>query len=218
MLFRPLLLVVFAFLLNFIVVQPTLGSEDTDNQKPELDFENPDTLIDPIEGVKNKHFVRRAILSSMAKHTSRFEFERPYINHLMGFSAVFQRTLFTKYVTGVQGLSVGYITEGGHGFEAGFEFASVSNIFAGYRHIFRPETFSLWPFLGAGLGTEVSGLRFADGPPQAPAYNGMRQMGFGTLGFLVPLVDVGIKAEARFNFYGTDRLVLSTGVGVIWFL
>lgn len=205
-------------ILSFSFANPALAEESEGYQKPNLDFENPDTLIDPIEGVKNKHYVRRAILSAMAKNTSRFDFERPYINHLMGFSAVFQRTLFTKYVTGVQGLSVGYITEGGHGFEGGFEFASVSNIFAGYRHIFRPETFSLWPFLGAGLGTEVTGMRFADGPPQAPQYDGMRQMAFGTLGFLVPLVDIGIKAEARFNFYGTDRLVLSTGIGVIVFL
>jgi hypothetical protein len=43
-------------------------------------------------------------------------------------------------------------------------------------------------------------------------------MGFATLGFLVPLVDIGIKAEARLNFYGTDRLVLSSGVGVVFFL
>jgi hypothetical protein len=208
----------FLFPLILSLALTCLAAEPDDYKKPNLDFENPETLIDPIEGVRNKHFVRRAILSSMAKNTSRFDFERPYINHLMGFSAVFQRTLFTKYVTGVQALSFGYITEGGHGFEGGFEFASVSNVFAGYRHIFRPETFSLWPFLGAGLGTEVTGLRFADGPPQAPQYNGMRQMAFGTLGFLVPLVDIGIKAEARFNFYGTDRLVLSTGVGVIFFL
>ncbi|NBT57780.1 hypothetical protein EBT16_03245 [bacterium] len=207
-----------ALALCFSVLNPALAEEKPDYQKPNLDFENPDTLIDPVEGVRNKDFVRRAILSSMAKHTSRFDFERPYINHLMGFSAVFQKTLFTKYVTGVQGLSVGYITEGGHGFEAGFEFASISNIFAGYRRIFRPDSFSLWPFFGGGLGTEVVGMRFADGPTQAPEYSGMKQMAFGTLGFLVPLVDIGIKAEARFNFYGTDRLALSTGIGVILFL
>ncbi len=200
-------------------LSPVLPAADTvspSNQN--LDFENPDTLIDANEGLRKKHFVRRAILSAMAQHTSRFEFDRPYINHLMGFSAVFQRTLFTKFVTGVQGLSAGYITERGHGFEAGFELASVSNVFVGYRKIFRPETLGLWPFLGGGVGTEVTGLRFADGPTQAPQYDGMRQMGFGTVGFLIPLVDLGIKAEARFNFYGTDRLVLSSGVGVIFFL
>lgn len=186
--------------------------------KPSIDFDNPDALIDPVEGTKNKHFVRRAILSSMARSTSRFEFERPYINHLMGFSAIFQRTTFKKYVTGVQALSFGYITGGGHGFEAGFELASVSNVFAGYRYIHRPETFSLWPFLGLGAGTEVSGVRFSDAPFQDANYNGTKQMGFATLGFLVPLVDIGIKAEARLNFYGTDRLVLSSGVGVVFFL
>jgi len=193
-------------------------AEAADKSKQNLDFENPEIIIDPNEGVKKKHFVRRAILSAMAQHTSRFEFDRPYINHLMGFSAVFQRTLFTKFVTGVQGISAGYITERGHGFEVGFELASISNVFAGYRKIFRPDSISLWPFLGGGLGTEVTGIRFSDGPPQAPQYSGMQQMGFGTLGFLIPLVDIGIKAEARFNFYGTDRLVLSSGVGVIFFL
>ncbi|NBX91665.1 MAG: hypothetical protein EB078_02615 [Proteobacteria bacterium] len=192
--------------------------ESEDAAPPSIDFGNPDTLIDPIEGSKNKHFVRRAILSSMAKNTSRFEFQRPYINHLMGFSAILQRTTFQKYVTGVQGLSVGYITESGHGFETGFELASISNIFAGYRYIYRPETFSLWPFAGAGLGTEVTGIRFSEPPNQNENYEGVRQMAFATLGFLVPLVDIGIKAEARFNFYGTDRLVLSTGLGVIFFL
>lgn len=206
------------FAICFTFGHSAFAEDKADYQKPNIDFENPDTLIDPVEGLKNKDFVRRAILSSMAKNTSRFDFDRFYINHLMGFSAVFQKTLFTKYVTGVQGISGGYITDGGHGFEAGFEFASISNIFVGYRRIFRPDTFSLWPFLGTGIGTEVVGLRFADGPTQAPAYSGMRQMAFGTLGFLVPLVDIGIKAEARFNFYGLDRLVLATGIGVIFFL
>jgi len=212
------LLVPLLFVFSLVAV-PVLGaSEEQSPDKPTIDFDHPDTLIDPVEGTKNKHFVRRAILSSMARSTSRFEFERPYINHLMGFSAIFQRTTFKKYVTGVQALSLGYITGGGHGFEAGFELASVSNIFAGYRYIYRPETFSLWPFIGAGAGTEVSGIRFSDAPFQDANYNGTKQMGFATLGFLVPLVDIGIKAEARLNFYGTDRLVLSSGVGVVFFL
>ena len=218
-----LILTYIAFFLTGFAPEKSFGEikkqpDEKKYQQPKLDFEHPDAVIDPIEGLKNKHFVRRAILSSLAKHTSRFDFERPYINHLMGFSAVFQRTLFTKFVTGIQAISAGYITEGGHGFEAGFEFAAISNIFAGYRHIFRPETFSLWPFLGGGAGTEITSLRFADGPPQNAQYTGLRQMAFATIGFLVPLVDIGIKAEARFNFYGTDRLVLASGVGVIFFL
>lgn len=194
------------------------NTETASSPTVELDFENPDTLMDPEEGIRNKNYVRRAILSSMAQHTSRFEFKRPYINHLMGFSAVFQKTTFSKFVTGVQGLSVGYITQGGHGFEAGFELASISNIFAGYRHIFTPSSFSLWPFLGAGVGTEIRSAQFSDGPQESEKYTGTRKMGFATLGFLIPLVDIGIKAEARFNFYGLDRLVLSSGVGVIFFL
>lgn len=207
-----------AFISLFIVSAVCFPNSDRSTSESSIDFENPEALIDEIEGVTNKNFVRRAILSSMTQQSSRFDFERPYINHLMGFSAILQRTKFSKFVTGIQALSVGYITEGGHGFEAGFELASVSNFFAGYRHIFRPERFSLWPFLGAGVGTEIPSVKFANPPDPVETYNGTQRMAFATLGVLVPLVDIGIKAEARFSFYGTDRLLLATGVGVIFFL
>lgn len=208
---RSLLFLAFASVVS-------LANPATSNQDSTIDFENPEALTDEIEGVTNKNFVRRAILISMAKQSSRFDFERPYVNHLMGFSAVLQRTKFSKFVTGIQALSLGYITEGGHGFEAGFELASVSNVFIGYRHVFRPERFNLWPFLGGGVGTEITSVKFANPPDAGETYNGTQKMAFATLGALIPLVDIGIKAEARFSFYGTDRLLLATGVGVIFFL
>lgn len=193
-------------------------AEDEREPIPEVDFESPDSFIDHNDAVGSKQYVRRAILSSVIESTSKFAFDRMYVNHLMGFSAVFQKTHFAKFVTGVQGLSLGYITENGHGFEGGIELSAVSNLFAGYRYVMRPEKFSLWPFFGAGVGTQVSSIKFADGPPEAESYDGTTQMVFTTLGLLVPLVDVGIKAEARFGFYGFDRLVMSTGVGVVVFL
>lgn len=185
---------------------------------PEVDFETPEAFIDQNDALGSKQYVRRAILSSVIESTNKFAFDRLYLNHLMGFSAVFQKTHFAKFVTGVQGLSVGYITENGHAFEGGLELSAVSNVFGGYRYVMRPEKFSLWPFMGAGLGMEVASIKFADGPPEAESYDGMKSMLFTTLGVLVPLVDVGIKAEVRFGFYGFDRLVMSTGVGVIVFL
>jgi hypothetical protein len=43
-------------------------------------------------------------------------------------------------------------------------------------------------------------------------------MAFLNVGFLVPLVEVGLKVEFRFVFYGLARLSLTQGVGVIFFL
>ena len=43
-------------------------------------------------------------------------------------------------------------------------------------------------------------------------------MGFTSLGVLIPIVEVGIKAEMRATFYGLDRMVLSQGLGLIIFL
>jgi hypothetical protein len=65
---------------------------------------------------------------------------------------------------------------------------------------------------------ELKSLSFADGPPEAALYSGPRQMGFVTIGFLIPTIDVGFKGEVRLNFYGFDRVVLTSGVGNILFL
>jgi hypothetical protein len=182
-----------------------------------LDFENPDVYIDTSEAIRSKQYVRRAILSSVIDATSKFSFSRVYLNHLLGFNAVYQLTRFAKYTSGMQGLSLGYVSEGGHGWEAGMEISTVSNIFAGYRHFFRLESFSLWPFAGLGAGHEVPLMAFADVPTEARDYAGKKSFGFVGLGVLIPLVDVGLKAEIRGNFYGFDRLVLTQGIGAILF-
>ncbi|NBY20251.1 hypothetical protein EBQ74_08435 [bacterium] len=190
-----------------------------------IDFQNEDSFIDNQEGIRSEQYVRRAILSTIVNTTGKFDFNRIYMNHLMGFSAIYQMQngprKFTKYTSGMQGLSLGYVTKGGHAFELGLEASAVSNIFAGYRYIWRPEKFSMWPFFGAGVGTEISSVRLSQGPSEAESYGrlgGMKQMGFGTLGVLIPVVEVGIKAELRANFYGFDRMVLTQGLGLIIFI
>lgn len=200
------------------------AAQEEQKKKPEekstAGFKTEDSFIDVNEAIRSRQYVRRAILSSVVKNTSNFSFKRPYINHLMGYNAVFQRNTqaFSKYQSGLQGLSFGYILENGVGLEAGVEFSAVSNAFAGFRYVYRPESLALWPFAGLGAGTEINIINFADVPPEAKTYTGSKQMGFFTLGLLVPVVDVGIKAEVRGIFYGMSRLSLVTGIGVIIFL
>lgn len=214
------------FLLTFLLHGTCVFAEDnsstpvrelSEEEELEKDFKSEEAYIDQFEGVRSKHYVRRAILSHVISTTSRIAFDRFYVNHLMGFNAVYQRITFAKYTTGVQGLSVGYVTQAGHGLEAGMEVSSLNNIFAGYRFFYRPEKFSLWPFAGLGAGYEIGAIKFAEGPPEAINYNGAKYFGFTTLGVLVPLVDVALKAEFRFNFYGKDRLCLTQGIGAILF-
>lgn len=197
--------------------QGTPLRELSEEEALERDFKSNEAYIDQYEGVRSKHYVRRAILSHVITATNQIAFDRVYINHILGFNAVYQRITFAKYTSGIQGLSLGYVTKGGHGVEAGMEVSALNNIFAGYRYFFRPEKFALWPFAGAGAGYEVGLIKFAEGPPEAVAYNGTKAFGFATLGVLVPLVDVALKAEFRFNFYGKDRLCLTQGIGAILF-
>jgi hypothetical protein len=163
--------------------------------------------------------VHRAILTNLIRDTSRFYIPHFYLNHMTGFSSVWQRAgAYSKYSSGQTGLSVGYVTPYGHGIELGLELSNVSNIYLGYRYFIRPEKFSLWGFVGGGYGFEVKKLSFADGPIEAVSYNGPSRMGFLTFGLLVPIVDVGIKAEIRACFYDLDRVVFTQGVGIIVFL
>ena len=192
---------------------------------PKIDFDNEDSFTDVQEAIKTEHYVRRAILSTIVNTTGRFDLGRMYINHLMGFSAIYQQKSgpvnFTKYTSGMQGLSIGWVSKKGHSFELGLEVSAVSNVFGGYRYIWRPETFSIWPYAGLGIGTEVSSIRLSQGPTEAENYSklgGQKQMGFTSLGVLIPIVEVGIKAELRATFYGLDRMVLSQGLGFIIFL
>lgn len=194
--------------------------QDDDQDEQGVDFENPDTYIDVSEALRNKQYVHRAILSTTIKHTSHFSFERVYLNHLLGFSSVWQKTSpVVKYTTALQGISAGYVTKNGHGVELGFEFSAVSNILLNYKYTIETDAvYGLWPYVGAGVGYEIVALRLANGPPEAGRYTGNMGMGHGVLGLLIPLVDVGFKAEIRVNFYAMDRLVFTQGVGAIIFL
>lgn len=191
--------------------------ELTEEEALEQDFRSEEAYLDQYEGVRSKHYVRRALLSHVIETTSRIAFDRFYINHLLGFNAVFQKTTFAKYTSGLQGLSFGYVTKQGHGIEAGMEVSALNNLFAGYRYFYRPEKLSLWPFGGLGVGHEINLIKFAEGPPEALGYDGQKSFGFATVGVLVPLVDVALKAEFRFNFYGNDRLCLTQGIGAVLF-
>ncbi len=216
----PLLLVIFLFLLA-----PIRALADDPKASAKAEFDNDDAEIaaegaqkgeypDLSEALRSKQYVHRAILSTVIRETTPFGYNRLYINHLMGFSQVYQKGLnYAKYSTALQGLSVGYVIGGGHGLELGLELSAVSCVFAGYRYFYRPEKFSIWPFAGGGVGAEVPKLSFSDGPPEQQFYDGRRQMLFVTMGLLVPLVDIGLKAEVRFDFYGADRTVFTEGIG-----
>ncbi len=200
-----------------------------EEKQREPDFKHEDAYIDLQDALRSKAFLHRAILSTAIEDNARLRLRlgRPYINHLMGFNAILQggfgtannETIpFTKYVSGVQGLSGGYVSEWGHGFEAGIELSSVSSIFGGYRYFFRPEKFTLWPFFGLGAGYEVKVLSISDGPLEAQLYSGTKQQFFGVFGVLIPLVDVALKVEFRTAFYGKQRVVFTSGIGAIVFL
>ncbi|MBI4403629.1 MAG: hypothetical protein HY537_05685 [Deltaproteobacteria bacterium] len=187
------------------------------------DFEHEDAFIDLPDALRNPRFVQRSILSAAITDSSRFRLGRYYINHLMGFSAVLTMgdqsvAQWMKYVSGVQGLAFGYVNKGGHAFELGLQFSSVSSAQGYYRFYIRPKSFSLWPFVGAGMGWEIKALSISDGPYEARLYKGKQEMLLGSIGFLVPLVDVGIKAEIQVSISGRDRFMLTSGLGAILFL
>lgn len=193
---------------------PTTASEEE-----YVDFQSEETFLDIADALKSKQYVRRAILSTVIRDTSTMRKGSYYVNHLMGFSAILQRAgAYSKYVSGMQGISAGYVAENGHSGELGVELSTVANIYGGYRYFYRPPDFTLWLSAGAGLGMEVGALSLGGGPVETLSYNGSKQMFFGILGLMIPLVDVAFKAEVRFNFYSFDRLVLSQGVGVTIFL
>lgn len=192
---------------------------DEAKKDEKVDFENEDTFIDVSDALRSKQYVHRAILTSLVRDTNRFRVSRFYLSHMMGFNQVWQRgDIYTKYSTGLQGLALGYVTPWGHGVEVGAELSAVSNVMLSYKYFIRPDSFSLWGVVGAGVGSEFRAMGFADGPPEASQYVGMKQMGFVSLGILVPTLEVGFKGEVRLNFYGMDRLVFTSGVGLILFL
>lgn len=196
----------------------SLGKAST-KEDGELDFDHEDTYIDLSDAIRSKQYVHRAILTSLIRDTNRFGVGRFYLSHMMGFNQVWQRgDFYTKFSSGLLGLTAGYLTPWGHGIEIGGELSAVSNIFVSYKYFIRPSKFTLWGVLGAGVGKEIKSVGFADGPPEAQKYNGMGEMAFLSLGLLVPTLEVGFKGEVRLNFYGLDRIIFTSGVGVIVFL
>jgi hypothetical protein len=188
---------------------------------PQVDFQSEDTFIDVTDALRSKQFVQRAILSSAIQETSKFGLSKSYLAPLIGYDAIFQpanRGPFTKFASGSITIAYGYITQGSNDYEIGVDLSAVSNLFLDYKYIFRPRNYSFWPFLGGGLGFAIDALNLTASPPAAVAYTGGGTDFFMTLGVLVPLVDVGLRAEAKFQFYGLSRLVLSTGIGVNFFL
>lgn len=176
-------------------------------------------LTDISDATRSKQYMHRTILSQVIKETSRFNLGRFYLNHLMGFSNVYQTAVnYVKFSSGFQGISAGYVTTGGHGFELGTELSVVTNVFAGYRFFVRPKNFSVWPVVGMGVGKQVQEIKFIDGPFEAQDYDGSTNLLFGSLAILIPLVDIGLKAEVRFNFHGSDRITFLYGVGAMVFL
>ncbi|MBY0371605.1 hypothetical protein K2X33_13035 [bacterium] len=192
---------------------------DSEKAAEKADFEHDNTFIDVSDALRSKQYVHRAILTSLVRDTNRFRVGRIYLSHMMGFNQVWQRgDTYAKYSSGLQGLAIGWVSPWGHGIEVGGELSAVSNIMVSYKYFIRPQDFSLWGVVGAGFGTEVRAVGFADGPPEAAQYVGSQQMGFLSLGLLVPTLEVGFKGEVRLNFYGMDRIVFTSGVGLILFL
>lgn len=202
----------------FLLLAAALPCHAEEKDKP--NFENEESYIDLSDALRSKQYVHRAILNSLVKDTNRFGVGRFYVSHMMGYNQVWQRgtTEYSKYSSGLQGLAAGYVAESGHGFELGGELSAITNLFASYKYFLRPKNVSVWATFGAGLGMELKSMSFADGPPEAALYSGARQMGFINLGFLIPTIDVGFKGEVRLNFYGFDRIVFTSGLGIIVFL
>lgn len=184
-----------------------------------FDFQSQDTFMDVGDALKSKQYVRRAILSTVIKNTTQMAVGKYYVNHLIGFNAVLQKVpVYAKYVTGVQNLSAGYVSAGGHGGELGLELSSISALYAGYRYFYRPEAFLMWFSFGGGLGKQISLLSLGEGPAESLRYNGSTTLFYAGAAMMLPLVDVCFKAEIRFNFFGMDRLSLTSGVGALIFL
>lgn len=196
--------------------------KETTKDEKAFDFEHEETFMDVPDALRSRQFVHRAILSTIIRDTAKVSLGSFYVNQLMGFAAIYQPAnrggkSFAKYVTGVLGFAGGYATESGHCFELGADLSANSILFVNYKKFIGSETYTFWPYFGLGAGTEV-GIGLTDMPVEAKAYQGSTTMGFFTLGTLIPLVDIAIKAEARFNFFGLDKLMLTTGAGVVFFL
>lgn len=183
------------------------------------EFESSETFLDVTEAVRSRQYVHRTILSTVINATSRFSLNRFYVNHLLGFGAVLQIAApGIKYSVPSHTIAAGWVSEKGHGLELGTELSHITTLYGGYRYFYKPEGFSLWPLFGFGAGGQISQVRFSSGPPQSLAYNGPKAFGYVNLALLIPLVDVGMRAEIKVSFYGLSRVVFTQGIGAIIFL
>lgn len=187
--------------------------------KPLIDMEHAETFMDVSEAIRSRQYVQRTILSTVIRATTKFAMDRFYVNHLMGFSSIMQASPGAKYSAGLQGLAAGWVSSGGHGFEVGAEFSAVSNVYAGYRYFWRLDNFSLWPIFGFGGGYEIEALQISQPPPEAGGKIRTipKPLVYGVVGLLIPLVDVGLRAELRLSVQGS-RIILTQGLGVVLFL
>lgn len=195
------------------------NSEDIYEQEEDkiVDFESEEGFIDLSDALRSKHFVRRAILNTAIKNSSRFHLGRPYINHLVGFNAIIQMPR-AKMMTAMQALSAGYVLPIGLGVEGGFDFSSISHAYIGTRFLFDQLSTFIWPFAGVGLSKQIDFLSVSDGAYELRNYAGSTTAYFINFGLMIPLVDIGLKAEGRLSVYGADRLMITTGLGAVLFL
>ncbi len=198
-------------------------TEGTNEDTPEFDFENEKAFMDVPDALRSRQFVHRAILSTIIRDTSKVALGNYYFSPMLGFDAIYQPAnrggdSFAKYVTGIFGLGFGYAGKTGNTYELDWDISGVSNLSLSYRKLFRSDTVTFWPFLGGGVGTQFSVINLSGVPVEARVYEGSTKMVFALLGAVIPLVDVAIKVETRFCFYGLDRLMLTTGIGAVFFL
>jgi len=193
-------------------------ANDEQKAEAEVDFENEDTFVDLADALKSKQYVRRAILSTVIRTTSKLAVSRWYISHTLGFNSVWMRTDGNlRYYSPSMGLSLGYVTAGMHGFEGGIDMSVPGDLYLGYRYYMPIEKVTVWPFLGGGAGMEIKTLALHD-PPYIRPYTGPAQFFFANAGIMVPLVEVALKLDIKITAYATARLMLSSGVGAIFFL
>ncbi len=187
---------------------------------PLIDMEHAETFMDVSEAIRSRQYVHRTILSTVIRATTKFQMDRFYLNHIMGFSSVMQSDPVSRFSVGLQGLAGGYVSSGGHGIEAGVEVSAISNVYVGYRYFSRLESISLWPVFGFGAGMEVPALRISEPPihPGGVLSTIPKTLFYGVFGLLIPLVDVGLRAEVRISVQGFKRIVLTQGLGVVIFL
>lgn len=199
------------------------GAKSKDNEPVPYDFEHEEAYMDIPDALRSRQFVHRAILSTIIRDTARVQLGSFYLDQSLGFNAIYQPAdrggkSFAKFASGVLGLSAGYVTESGHSAEAGIDLSGVTNLVFGYRYLFTSQVSTFWPFIGVGLAMEFSKLRLSDIPVEAQVYQGSTTAEFLSLGAIIPLVDLAVRAEAKFVFYGLDRLMLNTTLGILFYL